>query len=95
MVLVAYNKAMRDVWVVATALAAVTIFAGLTIEWRDMKVLREKSKVDEEKRKALKSSSTHGSERKSRDGDATSQTVVESPIPATPAEEEHVVKLKD
>jgi MFS family permease len=40
-VLVAYNKAIRDTLYIAVATAAVTIFSGLTMEWKNLKGMKQ------------------------------------------------------
>lgn len=76
-VLVAYNKALRDVFFVGVGCAAATILSGITMEWKSVKKLKAASRAAELKKKEAKEKegeTPQTSAAVSGDGDAVSET---------------------
>lgn len=85
-VLVAYNKALSNVFFVGVGCAATTILSGMTMEWKSVKKLKAASRAAQLKKKEAKAK--EGEEPQTNtavdgDGDAVSETqtiAVEEPV---------------
>jgi hypothetical protein len=73
-VLVAYNASLRDVFKVGVACSAVTILAGLTMEWKSVKGLNQGGAAGEAEKKKREEEA-----KRNTDGE---DTAVETPVEA-------------
>jgi len=80
-VLVAYNVALSDTLKVAVACASATILAGLTMEWKSLKGLKQGGASGEAERKKEQDKARAGDGEK-----AVESTAVETPSPVVPKE---------